>query len=427
MQNLESLYASAGSPSRSRVFLKCVLHELAGKTERLLYEEHTQAVHTVAWSPDGKLVASAGDGGKLHFCSADAAAHGMLFGWYNDTLSLSWSPDGRRISSLSSGGGVQTWEVESGILMQNVTLDLRVKAFAWSPDGSALAILGGKEQGRLCIVDLASGKALIEEVLDGDPILLAWSLSWSSDGQHLATANGMGQVIVWDVSSPSLLQTQWHFPWRILVVAFSPQGNQIALGGARGSIDVWSIGEGQQCGSFAGHGADVRWLSWSPSGVFLASTAADGTLRIWHASTGKQMLCHQGAGAFGRPLWSPSSSAVACANRDGSIHVAAWDGQVWLPSAIYLGHLGCSVPDTGLAFSPDGGRLASAARELRIDARNFAVHVWHPPASTPECLASCPLHGAGEILADFAPAGPLVAGTADKLFPRCSMCEDPGV
>jgi len=400
LQDLFAREQRAGDQSRCRLLLASVFRELAGSTVRLLYAEHTQTVRAVAWSPDGSLIASAGDGGKLHFCDANAAAHRVIGGWYNDTLSLSWSPDSARISSLSSGGCVQTWAVRSGALLQDMALDLPVKAFAWSPDGSKLALAGGKERGRLCIVDLASGKTLLEGALDADPLMLAWSLSWSPDGTHLAAADGTGQVSVWEASSPGQLPVKRLFSWRVFAVAFATRGNLLALGGEGGSIEVWDLGEGSRRGSFAGHAADVRRLSWSPGGVYLASTAADATLRIWRAGTREPLLCHQGAGAFGQPLWSPSSRAVACANQDGTIHVAVWDGQAWQPAGIYLGHLGCWIPEAGVAFSPDGNRLASVARELRIDARNFAVHVWFPPGSASELQAAPgPLPAAGDALA----------------------------
>jgi len=370
---------------RYRVLLQSVRRAVAGRTAGQMYEGHTQTVRVIVWSPDGTRLASAGDGGKVHVCAANASALRVISGWYNDTLALSWSLDGSRISSVSSGGGVQTWEVNSGVLARDVALDLKVKTFAWSPDGSKVALAGGEEQGRLSIVDLNTGETLLDVALDVDPLRRTWSLSWSPDGTRLATANGTDEVSIWEVSSPGLLPVKRFFSWRVFTVAFATQGNLLALGGEGGNIEVWDLdlGEGTLCGSCKGHTACVHHLSWSPDGLFLASTATDdASLRIWRTRTMEQLLCHQGAGFFGSPFWSPTSRAVAGATQDGTIHVAVGDEQTWQPTEMYFGHLGGRVPATGLSWAPEGHCLASVAREVRINARNFAVHVWFPRGCT---------------------------------------------
>jgi len=382
LENLSSIPALAQDPSRSRLVLSSAVCELRGGAPRLLYPEHTQTVRAVAWSPDGKLLASAGDGGKLHICDANAEARRVIGGWYNDTVGLAWSSDGRRVCTLSSLGDLQTWEVESGAMAQNLALGLAVKKATWSPDRSLLAVAGGKEQIHMRVVDLSTGKELLDGELCVDPLIPAWSISWSPAGSRLAGTDGTGGVNIWDFSSPGLPPLRWFFHWDVIAVAYSPDGSLLALAGEKGTIELWDPVSRTETSAFSGHGGPVRELAWSPDGTFLASTAADATLRIWHASTREQLLCH--AGAFGQPIWSPSSRAVACANQDGSIHVAAWDGQAWQPAEIYLGHLGCWIPDAALSWSPEGNRFASAARELRVDARNFAVHVWFPLGSASE-------------------------------------------
>jgi hypothetical protein len=383
-ENPEAAPALAQDPSRSRLVLSSAIRELSEPSPRLLYADHTQTVRALAWSPTGLLLASAGDGGKLHICDASARPRRVIGGWYNDTAALAWSCDGRRVCTLSSLGDLQTWEVRSGAMVANQALGLAVKKAAWSPDRSLLALAGGKEQTSIRVVELGTGKVLLDGEMCVDPLIGAWSISWSPEGRRLAVTRGTGGVAIWDGSSPDLPPLRWFLHWDIRAVAFSPDGRLIALGGEKGHIELWDPASRSEAGAFAGHAGCVCCLSWSPDGAFLASTAADATLRIWHASTGEQLLCYTGSGAFGQPIWSPSSSAVACANQDGSLHVAAWDGQAWQPAEIYLGHLGARVPDAALAWSPDGRRFASAARELRIDAKNFAVHVWFPLASAAE-------------------------------------------
>lgn len=387
-QDLSAEPALAQDWPRARLLLECAVRELEGSVPRLLYAEHAQTVRALAWSPDGTRLASAGDGGQVHICDANAAAQQVIGGWYNDVVGLCWSPDGR-VSSLSSHGCTQTWEVNAGSLLQNLTLDLQVKAFSWSPDGSKLAIAGGREQMLLCFVDLAEGKAIFDAGVYGDPLMQVWSLSWSSDGTRIAGARGTDGVTIWEPAAPDRRPYHLLLPWRAYAAAFAPAGDLLALAGEKGAVQLWDASAGVQRGSCPGHAAAVLELAWSPDGTYLASTAADATLRVWHAGTGAQLLCHAGSRLFGKPLWSPSSTAVACPGEDGTVHIATRDGQSWQVADVYLGHLGCWFAGGALAWSPVGARLASAAREPRIDAGNFAVHVWSPhgspgtPLSTP--------------------------------------------
>jgi Anaphase-promoting complex subunit 4 WD40 domain/WD domain, G-beta repeat len=171
----------------------------------LTYLKHTAALMAVAWSPDGKTVASASQGGVIHVWSA---ADGQdLHGFYQDATvpmrSIAFDTVGTRLAVGGDDGIIRLW---NGLTCTNngqqcmdtpqrITLaKTPVRALAWSPDGRFLAL--GMSNGTFQLLQTAQNmKQAFAQNLGN----IVHSIAWSSDSKQVATAVGK-QVIVWDVA-----------------------------------------------------------------------------------------------------------------------------------------------------------------------------------------------------------------------------------
>jgi len=118
---------------------------------------------------------------------------------------LAWSPDGQILASAHQDGRVRLWDIQSRQLLLTISAhEGWVRGIAWSPDGRWLASTG--EDRRARIWDPATGQQLGQVVHNRLPV---WSVAWSPDGQYISTGSGAynrssdpGTVIVWALPSP---------------------------------------------------------------------------------------------------------------------------------------------------------------------------------------------------------------------------------
>lgn len=155
------------------------------------------AAYTVAWSPDGRLLAATRYDGYVRLWDGRSGKLLHLLSTSNQPNAVSWSPDGRLLASASDDGTVQLWETAS---MSNIrTLNAEPAggwAFAipWSPDGHLLA--STREDGLAQIWDVQTGEQV--KVLDGQHASV-WTAAWSPDNLHIATGSDDGTVCLWGV------------------------------------------------------------------------------------------------------------------------------------------------------------------------------------------------------------------------------------
>ena len=164
---------------------------------------HTFGVASVAWSPDGTRLASAGGDGTVKVWEA-ASSKGTLTlrGHTNTVKSVAWSPDGTRLASTSWDATVKVWEAASG----KDTLTLRghtnpVESVAWSPDGTRLASAGA--DGTVKVWDTAAAKETLTLREHSQRVL---SVAWSPDGTRLASASDDQTILVHDATLGYVLE-----------------------------------------------------------------------------------------------------------------------------------------------------------------------------------------------------------------------------
>ncbi len=316
--------------------------------DRLTLRGHAGQVSSLAFSPDGKRVASGGAGGVIKLWDPATGREVLtLRGHTGIVRKLAFRPDGRRLASASGDQTARVWNVDTGqeeVAFHGHTDELW--GIAWSPDGQQLASVGGDKTVRLW--DPATGREVRSFPAHGTPI---GSISFSPDGRQLATSGDDSRVRLWETETGKEVRVFTGHSGHVWSVAFSPDGGRLASASIDGTVRIWDAGDGQELRALRSHAGPVYAVAFSPDGKSLATAGSDQTARVWDASNGKERFVLRGHTG---PVWplafAPDGKTLATGSNDHTIKL--WDVVHGPESRTLDGQ-------TSVAFSPDGRRLAS--------------------------------------------------------------------
>ena len=343
-----------------------------GRHLRTLTRRHTgyyYYVYSVAFSPDGNTLASGSGkgGGEIHLWDVNTGRSlrtVTLTGHMDRVNSVSFSPDD---SILASGGSsddnLHLWDVNTGRHLRTLEGHTYwVDSVSFSPDGQLLA--SGSQDGTPRVWDVNTGSYLRTLTGRGS---YGNSVAFSPDGNTLASAgaywnenHGSSNYIVglWDVNTNRQIGTLEGHQDRINSVSFSPDGNTLASGSADETVRVWDVNTGRHLRTLTGHGSLVASVSFSPDGNTLASASGGGLVRLWDANTGKHLHSLRHTNWVDSVAFSPDGSILASGSSDDNLRV--WDVNTGRHLRTLTGHTS-SV--TSVSFSPDGSILASGSSD----------------------------------------------------------------
>jgi hypothetical protein len=243
----------------------------------------TSYSYDVAFSPDGTTLAlGLPDGTVRLWRVSDGTILRTLRGNADKICSLAFSPDGRILASGSWDGTIRLWQVADGTPLRTLTgHEDGVLALAFSPDGSMLA--SASFDGVVRVWRAADGTLLYaskprESVVEG--------VAFSPDGSMLASASWDGWVQVWRVSDWGCLREMKSESSGINDLAFSPDGTILATGDSWHRLQWWRVTDGTLLRDVGGHENTVESVDFSPDGEILASGSLDGTVRLWRMPKG---------------------------------------------------------------------------------------------------------------------------------------------
>jgi RNA polymerase sigma factor (sigma-70 family) len=317
----------------------------------------------LAYTPDGKSLATAGQDNSLRLWDLATGAERRHFGdnkqkWIN----LAFSPDGKVLASINALGDlIQLWDTATGeVLHAFKTTGGYDRTIAFSPDGKTFAA-GNPENKIIHLWDVHSG----EKVRELEAQLATFALAFSPDGKILATGDARQEekkltssvIRLWDLSSGRELRQLRGHVFGTNQLTFTPDGKRLLSAGGGGVIRLWDVATGEEALPFAEHVSYVNSVAYSPDGRLLATGGLDGAIRLWEPLSDKP--ARQLPDGHHQRVWqvafAPDGRTLLSYGHDGSIRF--WDVaagretrrlQIWTDAR----------PPGSFALSPDGRTLA---------------------------------------------------------------------
>lgn len=285
----------------------------------MVFSGHHAGIRTLAWSPDGQSIVSAGRDKAILVW--EATTGNIRLSYHNhdgEIWSVAWSSDNRSIVSASDDLTVQVWDASTGQLHMVYDKHARaVLACAFSPDGRLVASAG--EDNAVHVWEVATGNTLSTYRRHGKFVR---ALAWSPGGESIASGGDDNGVHIWEVQTGMRLHLYKGHSERVTALTWSPDGEYLATASDDQSVQVWEIRAGERLHIYKGHNDVVAAVAWSPDGKYLASGSWDKTVQVWQVGQQAAQSIYRAHTNWVNALaWSPDSSFLAAGSWDKTVQL----------------------------------------------------------------------------------------------------------
>jgi len=363
-------------------------------------------VWSVAFSPDGRVLAASDTAGEIHLWQICDRAGNLLRhrqklltcqGHHHWVCSIAFSPDGQTLISGSVDKTVKLWDVNTGDCLQTFEghRDWLVSV-AFSPLG--LIVASSSVDRTIRLWDLQTGKCL--RILEEHQHWVC-SIAFSPDGQTLISGSDDKTLKLWNIGTGDCLKTLKGHTSGVRGVAFSPDGQTVVSGSQDHTVKLWNLTSERCLRTLAGHTNEIRCVSFSPDGQSVASSSFDRTLKLWDWQTGQCLKTLQGHTAPVRSVsFSPDGQMVASGSADQSVRL--WNRQTGECLKTFQGYTNFVL---SVAFSPDSQTIGSTSAD-------HTLKLWDREG---QCLKTMRGHSNWVWSVAFSPDGQtLASGSFDQ-------------
>jgi WD40 repeat protein len=341
---------------------------------------HKHALLALAFSPDGRTLASgSGDGTVRFWDPATGEELSAARGHEESMTCVALAPDGQAVVTGSGDSTLRFWDPATGRELRrrdfaDYDLGLPRKetvrmhnpralyAVAFSPDGSLLAV-GGYQVCQL--IDPRTGKRKVAINLPVEDVNLS-GLVYSPDGKRMASAAG-SRVRLWDTATGKRAGELPAHKGFVRSVAFSPDGKLLATSSydRTGKIRLWEVATGKLVREILARKDTLYGLAFAPDGRALAAGTGnsrryeeENTIQVWDPATGQELAVFRGHfPTAGNVAYSPDGRTLAAT---AYTEVYLWETATGQVRACFTGQAGAVE---GMAFAPDGRSLVTAHRD----------------------------------------------------------------
>jgi len=287
-----------------------------------------QAVSTT-YSKDKTVTDKAED--ALHRAVQALCTQQLTFSGHTAAIfGVAFSPDGKRLATASADKTAKVWDAVDGTEVFTMTHNDWVYSVAFSPEcvsppeaPAERCLATASQDGTATVWDADSGQELL--TLSGHTGAVR-DVTFSPDGRRLATASADGTAKVWDAVDGTEVFTLTGHIDVVFGVAFSPDGTRLATASRDWTTKVWDTTSGQELFSLSGHADDVLGVAFSPDGTRLITASRDGTTRVWDSTSGRELFTlSRHTEAVQDIALSPDGKRLATASADRTVRVYVLD------------------------------------------------------------------------------------------------------
>ncbi|MEU4443406.1 protein kinase [Actinosynnema sp. NPDC050801] len=391
-----------------------VVWETAGFTEKAVFTAAPSI--RMALLPDPGLIALTNGNDVVVHRASDGAVVANLTGHTGEVNSLAFAPDGGLLATTGMDATIRLWDTATWATRKVVTSpEVGLSSVAFTPSGSA--VVAGAVGASVYSWDTATGDLLTQYAAGS---VTTFGVAMPADGRTLLSSDSTGVITVWSYQRTTLSRRDSA----LLSAAFQPGGDLLATTSGNGVVRLWDHRNSKLVHELAGHGDHAYDVAFSPDGTELATVDVDGLLVVWKAETGAEARRFSRPGTeFTAVRFSPDGKTIAVAGRTPTGSKEERDETLLFDAAdLELVNRRATAQEprntpvngvepnypTGVSFSPDG-------RTLAVTLAGGRIGLWDlvDPGSEWRIL---PGHDSIAIDVEFSPDGSVLAtGGGDRL------------